>query len=386
MEESDDNFFRHKSHLLNGSSSHLDFGQMHHRPDFASPSRSCEAFEFCRKEFHMDQVGTDDLCRRPQPLCVSSHPLYGFLPAWDSLPSLPVSARHQRLLDQNIKNSTHPPEGLLSSSYPEGLLSSTYHFGAETTAEDADKDQFGPMDCEPAGQSSPAYRSRPGRSFIPGEPLVFSPGTAPRHLAGFGQYWRLICPSTGYLMSPVPAGGATPGPHRLGGLSQSGTGGPTMDMSRESQIYERPASEQNGRVGRHPGLSELQHCYQPVRLPESPVRLPDLAATRIGTTTEPSFRDDTLGAMNHRSSKVSNCLPSILARMIYGNLPFLPTFDLFRVLYPEERKVSTSGNAGMTSYTLKYTVIEFYILLSSAVAVFLTVLKSYSKNSFGTIP
>jgi hypothetical protein len=303
MEESDDNFFRHKSHLLNGSSSHLDFGQMHHRPDFASPSRSCEAFEFCRKEFHMDQVGTDDLYRRPQPLCMSSHPLYGFLPAWDSLPSLPVSARHQRV--QNIKDSNHHhPEGLLSSSYPEGLLSSTYHFGAETTAEEADKEQFGPMDCEPAGQSSPAYRSRPGRSFIPSEPLVFS-GTAPRHLAGFGQYRRLICPSTGYLMSPVQPGGAGTGPQWHGGLSQSATGGPTFDMNRESQIYERPASEQNGRVARHPGLSE-QHCYQPVRLPESPVRLPDLAAARIGTTTEPSYRDDTLGALNLRSSVVAN--------------------------------------------------------------------------------
>jgi hypothetical protein len=238
----------------------------------------------------MDQVGSDDLYRRPQPLCMSSHPLYGFLPAWDSLPSLPVSARHQRVLDQNIKNSNHPPEGLLSSSYPEGLLSSTYHFGTTATTADLDKEQFGPMDCEPAGQSSPAYRSRPGRSFIPGEPLVFSPGTAPRHLAGFGQYRRLICPSTGYLMSPVqPVGGAGPGPQwlGLGGLGQSGAGGPTLDtMSRESQIYERPASEQNGRVARHPGLSEQQHCYQPVRLPESPVRLPDLAA--------PSFRNYTL--------------------------------------------------------------------------------------------
>ncbi len=318
--------FRHKSRLLNGSSSHLDFGQMHHRPDFASPSRSCEGFEFCRKEFHMDQVGTDDLYRRPQPMCISSHPLYGFLPAWDSLPSLPVSARHQRVLDQNIKASNHPPEGLLSSSYPEGLLSSTYHFGTtETAAEDAEKEQFGPMDCEPAGQSSPAYRSRPGRSFIPGEPLVFS-GTAPRHLAGFGQYRRLICPSTGYLMSPVQPGGAGPGPQWLGGLSQSVAGGPTLDtMSRESQIYERPASEQNGRVARHPGLSELQHCYQPVRLPESPVRLPDLAATRLGTTTEPSFRDCTLGALNLRSSKVL----SILARMIYGGLTFFSFIPRF---------------------------------------------------------
>jgi hypothetical protein len=324
--ENEENLFRHKSHLLNGSNSHVDFGQMHHRPDFASLSRSCEAFEFCRKGFDMDQVGTDDLYRRPQPLCMSSHPLYGFLPAWDSLPSLPVSARHQRV--QNIKDSSHPPEGLLSSSYPEGLLSSTYHVGAETTAVAADKEQFGPMDCEPAGQSSPAYRSRPGRSFVPGEPLVFSPSTAPRHLAGFGQYRRLICPSTCYLMSPVQPGGAGTGPQWHGGLGQSGTGGPTLDASRESLIYERSTSEQNGRVARHPGLTE-QHCYQPVRLPESPVRLPDLAAARVGTTTEPSFRDYTLGAMNLRSSRVANCVLSILARMFYDSLAFLPTFFYF---------------------------------------------------------
>jgi len=258
-----------------GSSTLADIGQMH-QPDFPPPSKSWEFAEFCRKDFDPYHVRTNrDLQQQPRPTWVASHPLYGFVPAWDSLPLLPLTARHQRVKDRR---------------HPEGLFSTSYHLGQ--VMEDTVGEPFGPMDCEPAGHSSPDRRSHPGRHFNPGEQVVFS-GATPRYLAGFGQY-RHVGPSTDYLLSPEQQG-LNPGSQWYSSVCTQEISGPCQDMRRDSQPPERPADEQAGRAAWHPGLSDL-HCYQPVRLPESPVRLPDLAATRI-RLTEP-LRDYTLGSLH----------------------------------------------------------------------------------------
>jgi hypothetical protein len=248
----------------------------------SQPGKQLVAEEPCQKSgsLHLDHV-------MDRPVCLATHPLYGFLPAWDALTLPPASPSAAHRDSRRFEVDDHRRERLF-----------TAFTGKEMEAEaDPVTEMFGPMDFRPVGCSSPAPSPPPpeqhygppcfhtvhedvcslgARPSV--QPPLVSAGATPRYLVGFGQY-RLLGPASGLPDQRPAAGRLTSG---LVFPPSCSIACPALSKDR---AIDTPSSApcrdghdwQNGvhsspppAIGIHRGGS-----WQPV------VHLPDLSAERI---------------------------------------------------------------------------------------------------------